>query len=110
MRLRPRCRTPSTRPISVRNSPPPITNYASNIGPGTPTEILDAIGGKPIKGKPGLYQGGMDQGAAFNYLNSNLHSPGEIEPLVDPNNPNWRAAAAGYRRRPGFEKRGVQRP
>ena len=72
------------------------TNYASNIGPGTPTEILDSIGGKPIKGKPGLYQGGMDEGAAFNYLNSNLHSPGEIEPLVDPNNPNWRAAAAGY--------------
>ena len=72
------------------------TNYSRNIGPGTPTEILDSVGGKPIKGKPGLYQGGMDQGAAFNYLNSNLHSPNSIEPLVDPNNPNWRAAAAGY--------------
>ena len=72
------------------------TNYSRNIGPGTPTEILDSIGGKPIKGKPGLYQGGMDQGAAFAYLNSNLHSPSSLEPLVDPNNPNWRAAAAGF--------------
>jgi hypothetical protein len=72
------------------------TNYSRNIGPGTPTEILDSIGGKQIRGKPGLYQGGMDEGAAFDYLHGNLHSPSSIEPLVDPNNPNWRAAAAGY--------------
>ena len=71
-------------------------NYARNIGPGTPTEILDAVGGKPITGKPGLYQGGMDENSAYNYLNSNLHSPSSIEPLVDPSNPNWRAAAAGF--------------
>jgi hypothetical protein len=70
--------------------------YSNNIGPGTPTEILDKVGGTPIRGKPGLYQGGMDENSAFNYLNGNLQSPKSIEPLVDPNNPNWRAAAAGF--------------
>ena len=71
-------------------------NYADNIGPGTPTAILDSIGGKPIRGKPGLYQGGVDEGGAYNYLNSNLQSPSSIEPLADPNNPYWRAAASGF--------------
>ena len=72
------------------------TNYSRNIGPGTPTEILDSIGGKPIRGKPGLYEGGMDENSAFSYLNTNLQSPSSIEPLVDPNNPNWRAASSGF--------------
>ena len=71
-------------------------NYSRNIGPGTPTDTLDAIGGKPIKGKPGLYEGGMDENGAFNYLNSNLQSPSSIEPLVDPANPYWRAASSGF--------------
>jgi hypothetical protein len=71
-------------------------NYSRNIGPGTPTATLDTIGGKPIRGKPGLYEGGMDEGGAFNYLNSNLQSPSSIEPLVDPSNPHWRAASSGF--------------
>jgi hypothetical protein len=71
-------------------------NYARNIGPGTVTEALDQIGGRPIPGKPGLYEGGVDKEGAFNFLKSNMRSDDALEPFVDANNPYWRAAASQY--------------
>ena len=54
---------PSTAPDLGPQFDAVNANYSRNIGPGTPTEILDAVGGKPIRGKPGLYNGGMDEGS-----------------------------------------------
>jgi hypothetical protein len=71
-------------------------NYRNNIGPGTPTEALDAVGGKPIPGKPGLYNGGMSEQQAYSFLKRNTQSPSKLEPFVDPNNPYWRATAAQF--------------
>jgi hypothetical protein len=71
-------------------------NYSRNIGPGTPTDTLDTIGGKPITGKPGLYNGGMNEKGAYNYLANSVQSPSNLEPLVDPSNPDWRAASSGF--------------
>jgi hypothetical protein len=71
-------------------------NYARNIGPGTVTEKLDQIGGTPVKGKPGIYEGGVDKESAFNFLKSNMRSDDALEPFVDASNPYWRAAASQY--------------
>jgi hypothetical protein len=71
-------------------------NYRNSIGPGTPTEALDAVGGKPAMGKPGIYEGGMGEGQAYQFLKRNVQSPSELEPFVDPNSPYWRATTAQF--------------
>lgn len=71
-------------------------NYARNIGEGTPTEALDAVGGKPVSGKPGVYANAMTEQQAHDFLVRNTQSPSAIEPFVDPNNPYWRATASQF--------------
>jgi hypothetical protein len=71
-------------------------NYARSIGPGTVTEALDTIGGVPVRGKPGLYEGGMNEQQAHDFLKRNMRSASSLEPFVDPNSPYWRAAASQY--------------
>ena len=71
-------------------------NYRNSIGPGTVTAALEEVGGKPVMGKPGIYEGGMTEKQAHDFLKRNTQSQSAIEPFVDPNNPYWRATAAQF--------------
>ena len=81
--------------------------YKMNIGAGTPTAALDAVGGTPVKGKPGLYDGGMDAQAAYSFLKGHTMSHDELEPFVDANSPYWRGAAAQFVNSLGQGKQGA---
>jgi hypothetical protein len=81
-------------------------NYKMNIGPGTPTAALDAVGGTPIRGKPGLYEGGMDAQAAYGHLAGHTMSHEVLEPFVDPKSPYWLATAAQFVNSLGQGKQG----
>jgi hypothetical protein len=71
-------------------------NYARVTGPGTVTDQLDAVGGKPVPGKPGIYDGGMSEQQAHDFLARNTQSPSALEPFVDASSPYWRATAAQF--------------
>ena len=81
-------------------------NYARVVGPGTVTEALDAVGGKPVPGKPGVYADSMTEQQAHDFLTRNTQSPSALEPFVDPNNPYWRATAAQFVSRLGNAPQG----
>ena len=80
--------------------------YKMNIGPGTVTDKLDQIGGTPVTGKPGIYQGGVDEQAAYRLLSTNTQSPSTLEPFVDANSPYWRSAAGQFIDQLGQGKQG----
>ena len=82
--------------------------YKMNIGEGTVTQKLDAVGGTPVVGKPGTYSGGMDEQAAYNLLSRHTQSPSVIEPFVEPTSPYWRAAASQFIDTLGQPKGGQQ--
>ena len=71
-------------------------NYARSIGPGTVTDKLDAVGGTPVSGKPGIYEGGMNEGQAHGFLARNLQSPSALGPFVDATSPYWRATTSQF--------------
>ena len=71
-------------------------NYKMNVGPGTPTAALDEVGGTPVPGKPGVYEGGVNEQQAHDWLAARTQSPGDIEPFVDPNSPYWKMAISQF--------------
>ena len=79
-----------------QRSPAARDNYARNIGDGTITDKLDAVGGVPVSGKPGIYQGGMNEGQAHRFLARNLQSPTALDPFVDAGSPYWRATTSQF--------------
>jgi len=83
-------------------------NYKNVIGPGTVTDALDAVGGAPVRGKPGIYEGGLNTAQAHQWLNERMQASGDIEPFVDPNSPYWRAMASQYVNTLGQGKQGAQ--
>jgi hypothetical protein len=99
-------------------------NYQRIMGQGGQRDQLETIGGQPVKGYSGMAQpsgmvgsapftGGKDEGAAYNYLTSNLNSPSSLEPLADPTvfpADFWRRVAGGYLSTLGQTKEGTYRP
>ena len=81
-------------------------NYARVMGPGSVTEALDAVGGAPVRGKPGMYAHSMTEQQAHDFLQRSTQSPSALEPFVDPNNPYWRATAAQFVSRLGNAPQG----
>ena len=72
------------------------SDYALNHGPGTPMETLEAVSDKPVPGKPGVYAGGLNSKEAYDYLQRSRQASSNLDPLADPNNPDWRGTASQY--------------
>jgi hypothetical protein len=100
-------------------------NYQRIMGQGGERQQLESVGGKPVGGYSGLdtqsggtvmgapFRGGKDEGSAFNYLTSNLNSPGSLDLLSNPSvvpNDMWRRVAAAYVSTLGQTKEGTYRP
>jgi hypothetical protein len=93
------------QPVYARFGQGPTFNnlneeYKNAIGPGTITDKLEAVGGRAVMGKqaPGqeIYQGGMTEKQAHDFVLRNTQSPSAIEPFVTPNSPFWRGTSSQF--------------
>jgi hypothetical protein len=100
-------------------------NYQRIMGQGGQRDQLENVGGQPVKGYNGLstqsggtvmgapFQGGKDEGQAFNYLTSKLNSPSSLDVFSNPTivpNDFWRRVSGGYLSTLGQTKEGTYRP
>ena len=97
--------------------------YKNVFGQGGQLDQLQTVGGKPVGGygdmaSPNTVQGaeftgGKDEGAAYNWLKSNLTSPSTLEPFADPTitpNDYWRRVSGGLVSQLGDTSEGTFRP
>ena len=97
--------------------------YRNVFGQGGQLDQLQNVGGKPTQGYGDLaspntaagaeFTGGKDEGAAYDFLKSNLTSPSTLEPFADPTitpNDYWRRVSGGLVSQLGDTPEGTFRP